>query len=292
MSKVAVTGAAGMIGRHLVALLEFEKIDYLAITRSEWDFAEWKGFEYLDSLFQGVDVVFHFGAALPESGVDVGRRNTGAMFDANVRSCLNISEWSQIRNIPLVFLSGATVYQNPHGMRIHENDHKVVNGLGGFYGYTKLLAEQVIEHYTHQGLNAVILRPSSVYGYGLGNGKLIQNYLNLAASNKVISIEQPYNRINLIHAIDVAKAALQAYKKKSWGVYNIASKESSSILEIAEAAVKVCGGGIIDFDTQSNEGFVRFDLDCSKATHAFSFCPEIALRQGLQIMNLKQVLAD
>ena len=74
------------------------------------------------------------------------------------------------------------------------------------------------------------MRSSSIYGYGLSAEKSIPKYLNTAQNGGVIDILQPDNRINLIHAYDGAKAALLAYQKNSWGVFNNGA-ESYSLAE-------------------------------------------------------------
>ena len=51
MNKVAVTGANGMTGSHMISLLNKKGISYKAITRKEWDLTEWKSFDELDDIF-------------------------------------------------------------------------------------------------------------------------------------------------------------------------------------------------------------------------------------------------
>jgi len=289
MQKVGLTGSTGMIGRHMKCLLEFYNVECMCIKRDSWDFLDWKTLQELDEMFEGVEAIFHFGAALPQSGYSSNENNqqTQVIFDANVRACLNLAEWAQSRDVPVVFLSGATVYDEPCAKNINETAPQVKNGFGGFYGYSKLLAEKVFDHFIASGLKLVILRPSSVYGVGLGVDKLISNYLNLASNNENIKIESPQNRINLIHALDVSKAAFLALKNRAWGVYNVASEDNSSIQEVAESIVNVCGAGTIVINEPLIEQtpFVRFNLDIRKAAHDFSFKPTINLNEGLTLMH-------
>jgi nucleoside-diphosphate-sugar epimerase len=205
---------------------------------------------------------------------------------------MNLAEWAVLRMVPLVFLSGATVYKDPYAEKISEGADKVVNGFGGFYGYSKLLAENIFEHFVEKGLKIVILRPSSVYGDGLGNEKLITNYLQLASQNKQIEIDSPDNRINLIHALDVAKAAYLAFKKEAWGVYNVAADYAPTIYELAQLSIKICGGGRVHINdnTSTEKPFFRFDLDVNKAKKTFSFVPSISLEEGLKLMKEKRTL--
>lgn len=287
--KAAVTGSKGMIGRHMVSLLANNGVDCKCLTRKDWDLTVWKSFEELDALFENVDVVFHFGASLPEKNSNTASSNLASqkMFDANVRSCMNLAEWAVVRKIPLVFLSGATVYSDPYADKISEEAQKVVNGFGGFYGYSKLLAENIFEHFVVNGLKIVILRPSSVYGEGLGDDKLIPYYLQMASQKKQIEIDSPDNRINLIHALDVAKAAYLAFKKQAWGVYNIAADYAPTIQELAQLSIKVCGGGGVHLkdNISTEKSFIRYDLDASKAKSAFSFVQSVSIEDGLKLMK-------
>lgn len=295
MLRVALTGVNGMIGRHMRALLEHRGYEVIGIDRAVWDLTIWKSVSELDCMLDGVAVVFHFAAALPSTkSTDDIFNNTESrvIFDVNVRSCLNLSEWALIRNVPIVFLSGATVYKDPHARHITEVSPEVVSGLGGLYGYSKLLAEKTILNFVNQGLDALILRPSSVYGDGLADDKLVTSYLRTAVENNEITITEPDNRINMIHAADVAEAALIGYEMKAWGVFNVASKATTSIRELAETAVETVGSGkirIAAIDTPSVP-FVRFDLNCSEAMNVFGFESKINIKDGLKLMYGKKLL--
>ena len=162
MNEIAVTGANGMTGSHMMSLLKSKGIPAKAVTRQEWDLTEWKSFDELDHIFGSVLVIFHFGAQLPYNDFKNDNQQTQRIFDANIRSCLNLAEWAKLRNIPIVFLSGAVVYKDPHASKIIETDSKVVNGFGGFYGYSKFLAESIFSHLSAEGLKCIVLRPSSI----------------------------------------------------------------------------------------------------------------------------------
>ena len=41
MKKIAVTGANGMTGSHMISLLKSKKIPVKPITRKEWDLTKW-----------------------------------------------------------------------------------------------------------------------------------------------------------------------------------------------------------------------------------------------------------
>ena len=292
MNKVAVTGANGMTGRHMISLLKTKGIKFKAVTRQEWNLSEWKSHDQLDYIFGSVSAVFHFGAMLSNNQLNTDNNQTQKLFDINVRSCLNLAEWAKLRNVPIIFLSGAVVYENPYSTKINENNSKVVNGFGGFYGYSKLLAENIFNHISLDGLKCIILRPSSIYGYGLLSGKLVQNYLDIASSNDLIKVKGSRNKINFIHAYDVANAAFQAFNKKTWGTFNISSKESNTILEVAEIAVSIFKNGKIEIcdDNKNESEFSRFDLNSELAKKNFGFEPLINLKEGMLLMKNKMFI--
>ena len=291
MNEIAVTGANGMTGSHMVSLLKSKGIPVKAVTRQEWDLTEWKSFDELDHIFRSVLVIFHFGAQLPYNDFKNDNRQTQQIFDANIRSCLNLAEWAKLRNVPIVFLSGAVVYKDPYTSKIIETDPKVVNGFGGFYGYSKLAAENIFSHLSEDGLKCIVLRPSSLYGYGLPSEKLLQNYINIASSGGKIQVTESKNRINFIHAYDVVNAALKAYTNSAWGVFNISSDTSNSILEIAEIAVSISENGSIDImDNISSNYFERFDLDSKLAKKDFGFKVEVNLKEGMMLMKNKMFI--
>ena len=289
MNKIAVTGANGMTGRHMLRLLESKKIPVKKITRQVWDLIEWKSFNELDQIFGSISAVFHFGAKLEHSYSKYNNQQTQQVFDTNIRSCLNLAEWAKLRNIPIIFISSSVVYDNPHASKIVETDPKVVNGFGGFYGYTKIFAEGILNHLSINGLKCIILRPTSIYGYGLPSDKLVQNYMNIASSGGIIRVTEQKNRVNFIHAYDVVNAAWQAYNKKAWGVFNISSKKQNTILEVAEIAVSVSGRGNIEVlnDDKNKSTFSRFDLNPKLAIKSFGFNTVLDLKEGMTLMKNK-----
>lgn len=172
---------------------------------------------------------------------------------------------------------------------IKETDPKKTSnkGLGGFYGFSKLLAEEVLEGMVNDGLKLSILRPSSIYGYGLPQGKMITDFLTKASRGETIEVNPPVgDKVDLIHALDVAEAILKTLSREAWGVFNIASESPQTILEIAKACVRVVGnGGIKIPETKiDQDGKVRFGLNCEAARMAFNFSPRLDLIQGLKKM--------
>ena len=292
MREIAVTGSNGMTGSHMVDLLRHKGFSCKEITRNEWNLEKWKSFEELDSIFGSPKGIFHFGAKLPDKKTYNDNRHTQNIFNINARSCLNLGEWAIMRKIPIIFLSSAVVYENPHASNIIETDRKALNNLGGYYGLSKILAESILDNLAKYGLKCVILRPSSIYGHGLQSEKIIQNNLDLALQNKDLIINDPKNKINFIHAYDVVEAALKAFEVESWGTFNIASDEKNTILELIKIIVNVTGSNskIIFKEDNDKSSFSRFDLDSKLAKKSFGFQCNVNLEKGIQLMKKKMLI--
>jgi len=282
IKKVAITGSTGMLGSHMLALLHQLDVEIVDVNRDVWDLRNWKQEEDLRLILKSVDVFFHFAAALPIKNVE----NINRIFDVNVRSCTNIANFCLDEGVSLIFISSATVYDNPHAINILEADKKVSFGLGGFYGFSKLLGEEIVNHFVSQGLRAILLRPSSIYGTGLAKGKLVSHILDQALAGDSIKIAQPNNQINFIHASDVAIACIKALRCKAWGIYNCGASENVSILELAQTCIRISGSGNIIKPYDNNDlGYVRFDLNSEKAEKVFGYSPVINISRGIEIMS-------
>lgn len=294
LGRVGLTGATGMLGRHLRAGLQVAGAEVVAVSRSGandtavWELSEWIGMEALDGLFSGVQAIVHAGAFVQPSG-DVDEKR---MFDANVSACLNLGQWALSRNIPLLYISGAIVYADSSAPLQKESAPLGWSGLGGFYGFSKLLAEDVLTRLRQQGLKLCVLRPTSIYGHGIGADKLVPRFLATAARGDVIKLSQPVrDRVDIVHAADVSEAALAALKNKCWETLNISSGKPVSIIELAEASVAVAGSGRIEITGEvpaDHKASVKYSLDISRARECMHWQPRINLRKGLSLLMHRQ----
>lgn len=283
-SAIALTGPNGMTGRHVRSLMERRGIHCIAVDRAAWDLREWREPEALDRIFAGAQAVVHVGALVPAPGSTPPAKD---LFDANVRACLCLGEWARARDLPVVYISGATAYADPTRARIVESDETTARTTGGFYGCSKYLGEMVLDNLRGEGLRLCVLRPSSIYGTGMHPAKMIANFLHRAASGETITLTPPVeDRVNLVHAADVAAAALAALDREAWDTFNVAGEAPVSMREIAEASVAVAGKGrvAIAAEAASRKPTLRFDLNCDKAATVIGYRPGVTLREGLARM--------
>jgi UDP-glucose 4-epimerase len=292
LGVIGLTGANGMLGRHVRVALRHAGYEVRAIGRrpsshedlANWDLAQWKSDGELDLLFSGVQAVVHAGALVPgsEMSEDV------VLYDVNVRACANLGQWALRRNVPVVFISGATVYADTLASDIRE-DAALGWGWGGYYGLTKLLAEDIWERLRMLGSSVAILRPSSIYGFGLPSNKVLCRFLKSACENSVISLSTPLeDKVDFVHAADVAHAVVAVLNRRAWTIFNIASGCPVSFRELAEACVDVSGAGRVDIVDGATDGvrspITRYALNIDRAKANLGWYPAINIRKGLKMM--------
>jgi len=292
LNRVGLTGATGMLGRHIRAALENEGVQVIAVARGRassseagtWDLAKWQSPEQLDALFPDVRAVVHAGAMVQTSGpID-----QGLMFDTNVRACVNLGEWAISRKVAVVHISSPTVYTDITSTRLDEEAPTGWSGLGGFYGLTKLLAEDALGRLRQQGLKLAMVRPSSLYGLGLPASKMVSRFLVSAREGATIELTPPvHDRIDFVHAADVALAILAILRAEAWETFNIASGRTVSIRELAEACVSAAGRGSIlvhEAATRQRDPITRYALNAGRAKGLLGWQPQVDLERGLSMM--------
>lgn len=289
-----MTGASGMLGRQIFRVMQNAGWRVIGSGRSrpewiagrdwvEWDLTQWVDSDTLDQWFSRAEVIVHAGALVPSPA---GKLSDKAMLEANVRACQNISAWSLLRGVPLVYLSGAIVYSEPEFIGITEDRPLGRNRLGGLYGLTKLMGEQVISYYRDMGMKGAILRPTSIYGPGMSESKMVASFMAKALRGETIQLLPPVNdRVNLIHSSDVADAVRLAVEKGWYGVANLASATPVSIIELATECVAVAGSGHVEIggcdEADSHVPITRFDLSTQIACDLLGWQAKVTLRQGL-----------
>ena len=284
-----------MLGFHFIDLLQKQQIQIVSCSRKQptnllnknhwfyWDLKHWNNNQKIKKEIGKIEAIFHVGSYVPNFNEKI---NNGKILDTNVRSCINIAEYALEEKVPVCFISGATVYKNISSRKIKETDQTSCNGLGGFYGFSKLLSEQVFNYYSEKGLSLVIIRPSSIYGFGLDKEKLISKFINKLSNHEKIILKEPFSdKFNLIHAEDVVYASLKAMKSNSYSVYNISSDKLYSIKKIAQICHKIIGKGTVVLENKklvsSNVSKKLFNLSNLRAKHELNFKPKYDLTNGL-----------
>ncbi len=294
LNNLALTGSSGMLGSHIRECIENnDNVTLIPISRTSsknilksWDQTEWKSNEYFDDIFEDTKVIIHAGAMVDSRG----NADTKKIYDANVRSCLNIGNWAIERDVAIIYISGAIVYEDTFKLKQKESSKKGWHGYGGFYGFSKLLAEDIFLRLADKGLKLSILRPTSIYGKGMPKDSIISSFLSKASNGEIIKIKEPVDeKVDLIHASDVANAVELIIKQEEWGIFNLSSGNPVSIQEIAESCISLNAGEseikICGKSNQNSSNLIRYSLDNTYAEKTLNWSPKIDLLSGLKLMK-------
>lgn len=295
LGKIALTGATGMLGRHIIAALQAANMTVLPVNRkteensSSCDLSRWPSTKHLDLLLGNVSALVHAAAVLP-----LPSSNEQLLFDVNVRACAGLARWAAMRSIPVVYISSGTVYKDPHAKLISENEKLGKNSLGGFYGMTKVMGEDIFNRFLQSNPGCAIIRPSSIYGSGGDTSKILYRFLQLAEKGIGIEVAPPSeDKIDFIHAADVASAIVLIIRKEAWGTYNVSSGKPTSIRELAEMCVDVTGrGAVSEAKSRSFRRLPAYNLclNNSTARHHLGWRPQIGMREGLEMVMSNRLL--
>lgn len=299
LKRIMLTGASGMTGHYVLEEAANRGILCVASSRRRpdsnmaicdwhhWDLAEWRSPESLDTIVGPIDAIVHLGAAVPNAKTMFTKRD---LIEMNVRGSLCLGEYALHKDVPLVYLSGAVVYSNPYKDPIFESDEKIYeNCIGGTYGYSKYMAELVFKSLVNQGLRLTVLRPSSIYGVGLAEEKMIMRFLRLASAGEEIFVMPPYeDRIDFVYAADVADAVFDALEAEAYGEYNIGGNIQYSTNEVVDLIINIAGKGSIKKANAyiKKDPSVKYAMNCDKAMASFGYSPKTTLNDGIRhILN-------
>lgn len=198
--RAFVTGATGIVGVPLCKKMAGMDVQVTAYSRTAGDFDLPSGVSHvqgdildpvaLAKAAIGADVIFHLAAAVH------GSASTHAGFERmNVAGTGNVIRTARDIGARLVHVSTVNVDGFRHGV------------LTDSYATTKARAEELVLDAAGAGLDAVIVRPATVFGSEPGRAGLVADRL-LSGSLKVLPA--PSRMISPVWAGDLAEALVKA----------------------------------------------------------------------------------
>jgi nucleoside-diphosphate-sugar epimerase len=176
--KILVTGGTGFIGAYIIKELVEKGYGVRAIRRSnklpffispdilnkvEWVNSDVLDVISLDEAMKGVEAVIH-SAAL----VSFDKRERKQMYNTNVDGTANVVNLSLENGIKkLVHISSISALgRTSTGEKVNEEKKWLESKLNSHYGISKNKAEMEVWRGMGEGLDAVIINPSTVLGFG------------------------------------------------------------------------------------------------------------------------------
>lgn len=238
MEKCLITGATGLIGKHVAHNLK-DDYEIHAITRrrssvelSEYNSIEMDLSEEIDtqSLPSQMDYIIHLAQSEHHRFFPEYARE---LFSVNTRSTAELLEYARKANVKnFILVSSGGIYGN--GARSFSEAEKLELEHRGYYLGTKLCSEILAKAY-EEFFNVIILRPFFVYGKNQRIEMLIPRLINSIKSGLPIILETENGiLINPTHAYDAAMAISKAVHLKESRTINIGGPEILSLREICD----------------------------------------------------------
>lgn len=285
--NILVTGANGLIGRHLVELLS-KKNKVYAIVREKTGIK----FEINNNVFvkemdltkfdtqelpAKIDAIYYLAQSrrfreFPDGSEDI--------LSVNVVAPIKLANWAIKNNVKFfIYASSGGVYTNPN-QPVKEFLEINANEKLGFYLNSKLSAEMLLRNYARMFKTFVILRLFFVYGPGQNKSMLIPRLIN-NIKNKIeilLNGEEGIS-INPIYVSDAVEAIEKTLYLNGEYIFNIAGEEIVTIRGICTKIQEITGIEPIYKRVEEIQNDLIADITLMKT---LLHIPKISIEEGLQ----------
>ncbi len=294
---VVVTGAGGFIGSSVVAVLQKLGIAVRAhrgppgfvghalpasVETANADISDGSA---MRSIVSESDAVIHLaGPPSVRDSFDEAAACAAAHV-VGTTTCLQACVDEGVRRF--VYVSSADVYGRPLTARVDE-DHPL--SARSPYAAAKIGAEQMVGAFAHaHGIEAVILRPFSIYGPRLSHRSLLWTILDQARDQREIVLDDLKPERDYCFVDDLADAVVRAVSAaiESPLIVNIGTGIGTSVADLARLALKVIGreADVVERPHDKRPGsseIYRLVSDPRKAQATLGWKPAIDLPAGLR----------
>jgi nucleoside-diphosphate-sugar epimerase len=300
---VAVTGAGGFIGSHVVDRLASEGADVRAFlhynSRADtgalgWDsdlsqvdlrFGDLRDLDSVAGVVEGCDTVLHLGALI---AIPYSYNAPRDVVETNVLGTHNVLSAAGRHGVRrIVSLSTSEVYGTPRGAAITEDDQ--LNAQSP-YAASKIAADQLaLSYHRSFGIPVGVLRPFNTYGPRQSARAVIPTILSQGLAGLPVSLGSLHPVRDFLFVDDTVAGilAFAEWEDAPGSLLHVGTGHGVSIGELVELAGRVLGR---ELDVRAEEQRVRPDAsevqllvcDATRARQALGWSPEVALEQGLE----------
>jgi len=294
--RIVVTGAAGFLGRHLIARLRKMGCENIFDpSHKKYDLTHPDAIERMFDEHRP-EVLIHLAAAV--GGIGANRANPGRFFYENAIMGIQLIEAARRRGVEKTVVLG-TICAYPKFTPVPFHEEELWNGYpeetNAPYGLAKKVLLVQCQAYREQyGMNAIFLLPVNLYGPG-DNFDLDSSHVIPALIRKCLeAVEAGREEIVLwgdgsptrefLYVEDAAEGivlATEHYDKSD--PVNLGSGMEISIRDLATTIAEMTGyTGRIVWDTNQPNGQPRRRLDVSRAEREFGFRAATPFEAGLR----------
>ena len=276
---IGVTGASGLLGRHVIAFFLKKNFKVIATSRKRpalyhknliWrklDLNEKINFNIVNKIYSNAFCLIHIGACVPYSGKKIIYKYVKS---TNIDSSLVLAKWS-----------------NYDKFKKNSESSKLLKFSENIYINSKIVSEKKIFNLKKKGLKLTVLRISSLYGWGLNSKKLISKIIQKAKKEKSIFIFNLNQTIvNLIHAKDVAEGIYTIANRLKYGIYNLGSNKCTNLFQLAKIIVKLLKSKskiVLKEDKKFKKALNPLNVNIMKAKKNLKWKPKLSLEEGIKL---------
>ena len=279
---ILVTGSAGLLGRHVIALLE--KAGHAVRT---YDLRDQPGQDIRDlgmlaAAMDGIDGVIHLAAVSRVVWAQKDPALTRSVNTGGLKNLLGIAG-SATRRPWVIFASSREVYGEQAKLPVAES--AAMSPLN-IYARSKVAGEVMMGEARQNGLVANVVRLSNVYGCVQDHhDRVVPAYARAAATATAVRLEGPGNTFDFTHVDDAARGlALMAEassKRESLPNLHFVTGQGTTLRQLAALAVAASDGTIAcDEHAPRNYDVARFFGDPSLACSVLGWRAEVNIEQG------------
>lgn len=295
--KLLITGGAGFIGSHLLALLKDRpEIKTVVFDNLSTGFKSYvpEGIDLICGDIRGPELkeVFakeHFDAVIhlaAQTMVPYSMEHPVEDCDINLKGVLKVLDCCRQYGVKsIAFSSSAAVYGDNPDVPLSETQTLWPTS---FYGITKMTTEHYLRVY-HQvyGINATVFRFANVYGERQGaggEGGVVSIYCKLLAQNKKFPVFGNGKQTrDFVYAGDIAAAILASLNLTGYNVINVSTAKETSINDLIHYFARASGKNVeIDYLPPRQGDIFRSILTNDNLQKLLGIKPQMDLPEGIK----------
>ena len=304
--NILVTGGLGLIGHHVVNKLESlghsvfitdtrttygiipqDEIDYLMSERLkkiktdkiyQIDISNSDSIDWLIQKHQPA-IIIHM-ASFPRQKVVNANPALGAR--TMMEGLMNLCESAKKHNVcKFIYISSSMVYGDFTDDVTEDYNCKPQ----GQYGIMKLSGEHIVKDYSRRNcFTHTIIRPSAVYGPLDVEDRVIAKFMLTAMRGGTLNVNGANETLDFTYVDDAADGIVAAALSNNTNnkTYNITKSHSRTLLEAAQLALKLAGGGTLVVKDKDADFPSRGALNIDAARKDFEYNPKVDVEEGFQ----------
>ncbi|WP_082033749.1 MULTISPECIES: NAD(P)-dependent oxidoreductase [Pseudomonas] len=278
--KLAITGANGFVGKHLVELLG-PRYEVFALSRTVPD-ERLSGVTYIATDYSvasllrhlaGMDGLVHLAATRPKGAIDSDVLGNVSL-DYRVLLC---AEQCALQRVVLASTRGV------YGRLPVPWSEVQAPAPESPYALAKRHSELTADYFMQRGLNVVTLRLAQVFGLGEYASSAIATFIRKAYRDEPVTLTVTGILREYLYIRDIATAIEATLLRSGNGVFNLGSGECSSLEQIARTIFRAFGREHRISEAQSMKSVPEHSLmDSSCFRREFDWAPAWTLRAAAE----------